>query len=374
MFKKLTTIMAAVVLTLSLAGNALAKFQDLELIRAVYERTTGTTEQITDMGVVSTILTGTHNNPGDPLTANNAANLFVSYFVVNITTGELWVSGDSSVAPVAVGTPGFNVLKNGTPTFYSYYNGLTADTNGVKIGQQSYGSSFKTKFDANQGALGNAINITTRTTTEANLATLVNGSATSVTQTLYYLSNANTAGSAGVAVATITTKAEGSTTIGPAPVLVNGQCGSSNNGSFPVAPTTGICANNTTASSVAGGDGPWIWTCAGLNGGTTANCSASVLSGAVPGVCGPSNGGSFPVAPVTGLCTSGTVNSPPSGTGPWSWTCNGSNGGTDSPGCSAIVGNTTPSISWPTPAPIASGTPLSNVQLNAIAKDPATSV
>ncbi|KAB0671461.1 hypothetical protein F6V30_02455 [Oryzomonas sagensis] len=55
----------------------------------------------------------------------------------------------------------------------------------------------------------------------------------------------------------------------------NGICGSANGGSFSVAPTTNLCSTGT-ASSVTG-TGPWSWTCAGTNGGTTASCSASVL-------------------------------------------------------------------------------------------------
>lgn len=53
----------------------------------------------------------------------------------------------------------------------------------------------------------------------------------------------------------------------------------------------------------------------------------SVLSGgAIPGLCGSSNGLSMPSAPVTGLCSAGTA-SAVTGTGPWSWTCAGSGGG-----------------------------------------------
>lgn len=53
----------------------------------------------------------------------------------------------------------------------------------------------------------------------------------------------------------------------------------------------------------------------------------SVLSGgAIPGVCGPSNGLALSSAPSTNLCTAGTA-SAVSGSGPWSWTCAGSGGG-----------------------------------------------
>ena len=56
----------------------------------------------------------------------------------------------------------------------------------------------------------------------------------------------------------------------------------------------------------------------------------------VDGACGPANGGSFSEAPTTNLCTSGTE-SAVLGTGPWSWTCAGLNGGDNSGTCSASL-------------------------------------
>jgi hypothetical protein len=53
------------------------------------------------------------------------------------------------------------------------------------------------------------------------------------------------------------------------------------------------------------------------------------------GVCGASSGESLTVKPTTGLCTTGTASSV-SGTGPWSWTCAGSNG-SSAASCEAFV-------------------------------------
>jgi hypothetical protein len=70
-------------------------------------------------------------------------------------------------------------------------------------------------------------------------------------------------------------------------VAVNGACGSSNGAIRTSAPTANLCTTGT-ASAVTG-SGPWKWSCAGSNGGTTASCSASVLpppssgGGQVPG-------------------------------------------------------------------------------------------
>lgn len=56
---------------------------------------------------------------------------------------------------------------------------------------------------------------------------------------------------------------------------VDGACGTSNGGYFATAPSTDLCSSGTP-SNVAG-DGPWNWTCQGANGGTDAFCSAEKL-------------------------------------------------------------------------------------------------
>ena len=112
----------------------------------------------------------------------------------------------------------------------------------------------------------------------------------------------------------------------------NGMCGSANGVAVSVAPTSNLCTAGT-ASAVAG-NGPWNWMCAGLNGGTTANCSAPLTPPPpVNGVCGAANGVAVSTAPTANLCTTGTA-SAVSGNGPWNWMCTGSNGGSTG-SCSA---------------------------------------
>ena len=60
-----------------------------------------------------------------------------------------------------------------------------------------------------------------------------------------------------------------------APDPVNGVCGSSNGGTFTAMPATNLC--NSGAQTSVTGSGPWSWSCGGLNGGTTASCSANML-------------------------------------------------------------------------------------------------
>ena len=55
---------------------------------------------------------------------------------------------------------------------------------------------------------------------------------------------------------------------------VNGSCGGSNGQTLAVAPTTNLCAAGAAGS--VNGSGPWTWTCEGTNGGSTANCSANL--------------------------------------------------------------------------------------------------
>ena len=121
----------------------------------------------------------------------------------------------------------------------------------------------------------------------------------------------------------------------PVSTAANGVCGSANGAEMTSAPTSGLCSAGT-ASSISG-SGPWSWGCAGGNGGTTASCSALLETN---GACGASNGEDLTSAPTTGLCNAGTASSV-SGTGPWNWSCGGSNGGTAA-SCSAQISSISP--------------------------------
>ena len=112
---------------------------------------------------------------------------------------------------------------------------------------------------------------------------------------------------------------------------VNGQCGSANGKAVSSAPAAGLCSLGT-ASAVTG-SGPWNWSCTGSNGGTTASCSAPFSPAPTNGQCGSANGVVVSTAPATGLCSVGLASSV-TGTGPWNWSCAGSNDGTTA-SCSA---------------------------------------
>lgn len=73
----------------------------------------------------------------------------------------------------------------------------------------------------------------------------------------------------------------GSAPVNPGPV--NGICGTANGKSFSVAPTANLCASGTVSGFT--GSGPWVWSCMGSNGGTSTSCSATVAP--PPVVSGP---------------------------------------------------------------------------------------
>ena len=144
---------------------------------------------------------------------------------------------------------------------------------------------------------------------------------------------------------------------------VNGVCGSSNGATVSAKPTANLCTAGT--ASAVGGSGPWSWSCAGSNGGTTATCSDKLASTTkVNGVCGSSNGATVSAKPTANLCTAGTASSV-GGSGPWSWSCAGSGGGTTATcsdklastpvngACGSSNGATSPARRPPTFAPSA---------------------
>ncbi len=113
---------------------------------------------------------------------------------------------------------------------------------------------------------------------------------------------------------------------------VDGSCGAAANAPISASPTANLC-DSGVASNVYG-EGPWTWTCSGMNGGIAASCSAQRNIPPAPpppgppvnGLCGAPNGVANVVQPMDGLCTGGTATAV-SGQGPWNWNCLGENGG-----------------------------------------------
>jgi hypothetical protein len=207
--KKIVMLIAAALMTLS-ASSAFAAFGDLELIRVYYDRAGA--EYATDLGTVASLTAaGANNTIAGSFTGVNGTASLVSYWALDRTTNQLWVSGSTSTPSVINGTSGgLTTTKSGTTNVYSLYN----STGGVTTAANT--NSYKNKLSATQGYFGNAVNSTTRINTEASLTAMIAAGTGSVNQTLYFWNDGLTtvaANKIGVNVASISTLADGSTVI-----------------------------------------------------------------------------------------------------------------------------------------------------------------
>lgn len=67
---------------------------------------------------------------------------------------------------------------------------------------------------------------------------------------------------------------------------VDGVCGAADGLAVSVAPSANLCT--TGSASAVAGSGPWTWSCAGANGGNSVNCSAPLAAPTISGT--PGNG------------------------------------------------------------------------------------
>ena len=113
------------------------------------------------------------------------------------------------------------------------------------------------------------------------------------------------------------------------------RCGTAAGDVFATAPTSNLC-NDGSTPPVSSGSGEWTWTCAGIDGGDPVDCAAIAP---VDGQCGAANGQLLTEAPSgTALCYAGTASDVSGGSaGPWNWSCEGSDGGRDATNCSATL-------------------------------------
>ena len=132
----------------------------------------------------------------------------------------------------------------------------------------------------------------------------------------------------------------------PTPTPVNGTCGAAatNYPSIATAFSGAKCGAGSLATTPASPAFPvagssTTWTCGGLNGGSSSPACTATRAAATPapvnGTCGVANNVAVISKPTTNLCSTG-MSSAVSGTGPWNWSCAGSNGGTNA-SCSAPV-------------------------------------
>jgi len=104
---------------------------------------------------------------------------------------------------------------------------------------------------------------------------------------------------------------------------INGLCGAAS-GSYQLkAPWSISAAAACAAGSLVkqSGTGPWSWSCLGKNGGTSAYCAANLLT---QGVCGAANNTPAATAPTTALCAVGSAAKVAvTDAGGFSWSCGG---------------------------------------------------
>jgi len=80
---------------------------------------------------------------------------------------------------------------------------------------------------------------------------------------------------------------------------VNGSCGGSDGATLASPPVSGLCA--TGSVSAIAGSGPWSWSCAGSYGGTTASCSASASIPRIPAAPEVPPAPQYTVTPASGI-------------------------------------------------------------------------
>ena len=177
-------------------------------------------------------------------------------------------------------------LTDATPT-------ITSATSSTANGTYLAGANINITLNFSEAVSSTGLTITLNT--GAVLTTGALGNVTSWSGTYAVVSGQTTADLTIISVTGTITDGSSNNTANPAipagqnigdgkaiVIALNGVCGSSNGGAFSTAPATNLC-NDGNATSVTG-SGPWNWTCAGLNGGSTANCSASAITVSKPTV------------------------------------------------------------------------------------------
>ncbi len=232
----------------------------------------------------------------------------VSASQINLT----WTTSTDNVA-----VAGYKIYRDGSQVGTS----ATASFNDTGLTASTTYSYSVSAYDAtgNGSAQSSAVSVTTRATTTApSVPTNLTATAVSTTQiNLAWSASTDVAGVSGYNIYRNSTKVGTTTTT------------SYND--------TGLNASTAYTYSVSAYDA------VGNASAQSSSVSATTPAAPVNGVCGPSNG-TVTTTPPSGLCSVGSASpSILSGAGPWSWSCQGSNGGTNA-SCSASSANPTTEI------------------------------
>jgi hypothetical protein len=117
---------------------------------------------------------------------------------------------------------------------------------------------------------------------------------------------------------------------------IDGVCGSASGKGTSTKPASNLCT--TGEPTTVTGSGPWNWTCSGSNGGSSQSCSAPVL---ITPSCGTTLSTSYTTTQPTGLaaCSSGsTFQDATDATDKWKWNCLGNNNNSVSCSNNILIG------------------------------------
>ncbi|OPY70232.1 MAG: hypothetical protein A4E57_00646 [Syntrophorhabdaceae bacterium PtaU1.Bin034] len=155
--KKLLGMMAGAALLLGMATQSMAAFEDLKLIRTLYDRSASVTAEIgTDLGVDLTTVSGASGDVGSLVALSSFTGLsslssfVVSYYGFNdavLNEADYWITGTADVAPVLLARKGVTLQGIGMQ-LQDYY----AQTGG--IADKSHAKAYESAFDVNGTAFG----------------------------------------------------------------------------------------------------------------------------------------------------------------------------------------------------------------------------
>jgi hypothetical protein len=221
--KKLAVLVAAALMTLS-ASSAFAAFSSFSLIRVISDSTAGsTTEVATDLGNINTLIGASNLTVGGgadafTLYTNPTHNLSINYYAwatSTTTKGTLYIASNNATAPTAAGSALTKTALNSIQTFYAGQTPV-AGSSTVVTSNTTVGS-FGQKMGMT--ALGGYANYVAGISANTNLK-LDSLATAPLFMTLWKFADVSaiTGTSTGVQALTLTTNADGSTTINAGPV------------------------------------------------------------------------------------------------------------------------------------------------------------
>lgn len=222
MKKKMIALLAGAMMSIAMAGSAMAAFTDQSLVRVIYD-TTSSTEIATNLGTISTLV-GTSNNviAANPFVLSDfgatasLANLKVGYFVAGTAAVNGYAANTSTTAPVMGANRLITGFQTAAMSTISYYQSLGGADKVVGVKGSTMINSYYLNMDSNGNAIGSYGNtITPVATGEASLAALAATSPVSMNLYQFTPTGLRTT-TTGVQALTVALNADGTTTINAA--------------------------------------------------------------------------------------------------------------------------------------------------------------